>query len=406
MSDTRDERGGLAYMNVQRVALRLGVAPHTVRRWTASGFLPCTRTPGGHRRFREEDVEELAQNIGGSNHLAARRARERELETLLDTSIALVSRLELEDLLKEIARRLTRLLDCHFCAISVLDEESRTVRMLADYDHSGRRLPDTEEYPLSRYPLTRRVLDEQVEAVVNLNDPAADPDEVRELSREGDKSLLMMPLIYGGRSIGLLELMDHYRERRYSHQELRICRAIAGQAAVALNNARLFSASRAATQDLDTLAEEVAAFADQFPLLSAASDVDSLLAAAAKTACDIFAATSCVASAEGRSTGFTRCAPSAPDARDALTGRGVGGAGGKGAPVSTGPRDRARRGDGSARGRRSGAFTGAEVLTVSDASGGSEVDLALTLPRASHSGELELLGALAAAVNACLDGLS
>ena len=69
------------YLNVQRAALRLGVAPHTVRRWTASGPPPCTRTPGGHRRIREEDVEALAQQIGGSNHMAARRARERELDT-------------------------------------------------------------------------------------------------------------------------------------------------------------------------------------------------------------------------------------------------------------------------------------------------------------------------------------
>ena len=67
----------MAYLNVQRTALRLGVAPHTVRRWTAAGLLPCTRTAGGHRRIREEDVDALAQRLGGGRHLEARRARER-----------------------------------------------------------------------------------------------------------------------------------------------------------------------------------------------------------------------------------------------------------------------------------------------------------------------------------------
>ena len=38
--------------------------------------------------------------------------------------------------------------------------------------------------------------------------------------------------------------MDHSRERRYSRQELRLCTAIASQAAVALHNAEAFSSAR------------------------------------------------------------------------------------------------------------------------------------------------------------------
>lgn len=55
--------------------------------------------------------------------------------------------------------------------------------------------------------------------------------------REGDKSLLMVPLVFRGRSIGPVELMDHARERRYSRQELRICTAVAGQAAAPVEDA-------------------------------------------------------------------------------------------------------------------------------------------------------------------------
>lgn len=35
------------------------VNPKTVARWASSGLLGAIRTPGGHRRFREEDVVEL-----------------------------------------------------------------------------------------------------------------------------------------------------------------------------------------------------------------------------------------------------------------------------------------------------------------------------------------------------------
>jgi excisionase family DNA binding protein len=35
----------------------VGVHPTTLRRWADAGSVPCLRTPGGHRRFRAEDLE-------------------------------------------------------------------------------------------------------------------------------------------------------------------------------------------------------------------------------------------------------------------------------------------------------------------------------------------------------------
>src|SRR5512137_1886685 len=139
-------------LTVQQAARRLGVSPVTVRRWTATGFLPCTRTAGGHRRIDENDIDDLAKAIGNSNHLAAQAARERELDVLVDTSIALAGRLDLHDLLAEVAKRVTALLDCHFCAVSEYDPQARVVFTLADYDHSGLRLPDTGPFRLTDYP--------------------------------------------------------------------------------------------------------------------------------------------------------------------------------------------------------------------------------------------------------------
>ncbi len=370
----------MAYLNVQRAALRLGVAPHTVRRWTASGLLPCMRTAGGHRRIREEDVDALAQQIGGSNHLAARRAREREVETLLETSLALVSRLELPDLLKEIARQLTRLMDCHFCAISTYDETRQSVSMLADFDDSGRRLPDVEEFPLARYPLTRQVLEEQVPAVVNVGDPAAEPHELRDLIQEGDRSLLMVPLVFRGRSIGLIELMDHEHERRYSAQELRLCTAVAGQAAAALHNAQLFAAAGAATLEIERLTGRLDELGEALAALREAGDAAGLLDATAAAACRVFGASSCVASARG-----VRAARVAAEAGTAEAG----------AARAT------AAGEGSA-GWRVDVARGAEVLVVSGAGAGREVGLTLSLPRPSQHGETQLLRVLAAAAGASL----
>ena len=237
-------------LSVQQAARRLGVSPVTIRRWTATGFLPCTRTAGGHRRIDDHDIDDLSRAIGDSNHLAAQQAREREVDVLISTSIALAGKIDLTELLLEIAMRMTSLLDCHFCAISVYDDEAKGLVTLAEYDHAGRRLPDASPYKLAAFPLTRTVLRDQTVAVVNVDDPEADPAEVAELRRDGDRSLLMVPLVVQGDTIGIVEVVDQKRSRQYSRQELRLAGAIAGQAAVAIKNARLFAERRRSDEDV------------------------------------------------------------------------------------------------------------------------------------------------------------
>ncbi len=53
-----------------------------------------------------------------------------------------------------------------------------------------------------------------------------------------------MPLVFRGRSLGLMELIETERERRFTEREVRLARALAEQAAIALNNARLYQRSK------------------------------------------------------------------------------------------------------------------------------------------------------------------
>lgn len=47
------------WLSLSEAASLLGVHPSTVRCWADQDQLPAHRTPGGHRRFRKEDVELL-----------------------------------------------------------------------------------------------------------------------------------------------------------------------------------------------------------------------------------------------------------------------------------------------------------------------------------------------------------
>ena len=49
-----------AFLSRGDVARLFGVSPSTVTRWARTGVLPAFRTPGGHYRFRFEDMRKAA----------------------------------------------------------------------------------------------------------------------------------------------------------------------------------------------------------------------------------------------------------------------------------------------------------------------------------------------------------
>lgn len=44
------------------VARLFGVDPKTVTAWARSGKIPSIKTPGGHRRYRQSDVDAFFKN--------------------------------------------------------------------------------------------------------------------------------------------------------------------------------------------------------------------------------------------------------------------------------------------------------------------------------------------------------
>lgn len=59
------------WLSLGEAAETLGVHPSTVRSWADQGMLPSHRTPGGHRRFRKQDVDMQLKVKRGDNELEA-----------------------------------------------------------------------------------------------------------------------------------------------------------------------------------------------------------------------------------------------------------------------------------------------------------------------------------------------
>jgi excisionase family DNA binding protein len=74
--------GGADWLTLGQAARYLGVAQSTIRKWSDQGRLPAFYTPGGHRRYRQRDLDAfVAGSAGGS---PAARSRPAPLVLIVD----------------------------------------------------------------------------------------------------------------------------------------------------------------------------------------------------------------------------------------------------------------------------------------------------------------------------------
>ena len=64
--EIRPAGGGLDWLPLGQAAEYLGVAQSTIRKWSDTGRLPAFYTPGGHRRFRRNDLDAFLSNSRGT----------------------------------------------------------------------------------------------------------------------------------------------------------------------------------------------------------------------------------------------------------------------------------------------------------------------------------------------------
>jgi EAL domain-containing protein (putative c-di-GMP-specific phosphodiesterase class I) len=86
-------------------------------------------------------------------------------------------------------------------SLSVLHSRDAIVEVVAE---TGQRSEQTA-FAVDDYPLTARVMLEQEAAQVLVDDPDSDPSEVELLLSLGERSLLMVPVVCRGETLGLIE---------------------------------------------------------------------------------------------------------------------------------------------------------------------------------------------------------
>jgi GAF domain-containing protein len=109
--------------------------------------------------------------------------------------------------------------------LSAWHEDDQVIETLAE---NGARSTETTIFPIADYPLSEMVIREQEAVQTVVGDPESDPREAELLLALGERSLLMVPVVSRGESIGLIEA---YRsdEVAWSRAEINRARVIASQ---------------------------------------------------------------------------------------------------------------------------------------------------------------------------------
>ncbi|HEX7525082.1 MAG TPA: GAF domain-containing protein, partial [Gaiellaceae bacterium] len=217
------------------------------------------------RRFDEADRRLIAL-LAAPAAVAIHNARvyrlweeeNRHLASLLDSSRALSSTLDLDDLLALVCRKAASALETAQCVIYEYDRRHDAIVYRALYEKT--RTEDAaarvgRSFPLDDYPSDRvvlyggRVVEESIMDLDLAEDVRASMEEW------GEKSCLSVPLSFNDEPVGMLVLIETERERRFSAKEIDLARGLGEQAAAAIHQARLYSRERSQNDRLLALLE-------------------------------------------------------------------------------------------------------------------------------------------------------
>jgi GAF domain-containing protein len=203
--------------------------------------------------------------------------------TVLEVGTTLVASLDIDEVIQTIARQVGEALDVQWCDINEWDPVRRTLTYSAvwseelrgeDLDYLG-TVVSLDDRPERDAVLRKGDLLETY-----LDDPDLDPREREVMIEYEEKAVMEVPLVFAGETLGILGVVESRRDRHFTDDEKDLLRLLAGPAATALGNARLY-------RQQQEQARRLAALLDASRALAASVDLDQVLAGVARLTVDV-----------------------------------------------------------------------------------------------------------------------
>jgi len=207
----------------------------------------------------------------------------RESEILRELAELLASSLDLQHILQVLAKRTTEVCEVKRCAVWLLEDVRGILR------------PQT--YHLSSQIVDRKII-RAADAIWYRSSLPVDDPAIQHLLQSGGmlyledlrtepsmknladtflvRSMVLIALIREGRPVGMLSLDDPAQSRSFTPKQLQLARAIGQQAAVAIDNARLYQQAQAERQRAERLIERVRSIYQVALAVNASEDLSTV----------------------------------------------------------------------------------------------------------------------------------
>ncbi len=203
-----------------------------------------------------------------------REQRIAELTALNEVGRAIGTTMRLDELLETIRREAARLVDTSNFLVALYDERTNILSFPL-YHEFGRRV----EMPSRTFGngLTEYVIRQRAPVLIDGDTEAFCRKHGIEHRGNPAKSWLAVPLIYMDRVVGIMALQDYEHVGAYDEHHIRLLSTLAGQAAVAIQNARLFSDLEASRTELEARLIQLGALQDMGRTISGTLEMDTVL---------------------------------------------------------------------------------------------------------------------------------
>ncbi|HEX2222248.1 MAG TPA: GAF domain-containing protein, partial [Candidatus Limnocylindria bacterium] len=253
---------GDALLTVSQAATRLGVHPNTVRAWTAAGRLTAYRiNDRGDRRYRASELHRLlersapgprlsgvvraheasGQPPGAADALARVQGELIRARALREVIAEMSATLDLGTVLEEVVERTRTLFGADKAGLWLLGDERHPFgAMAAGHGISAAFRAAVAKLSMDSDTIGVRALRERRPRWIRNADLVQGAGLLRETyAAEGIRTVCLVPLVVHDQPVGLLGLY-HATDRSWPAEEVGLVQAFANQAAVSIQNARLY----------------------------------------------------------------------------------------------------------------------------------------------------------------------
>jgi class 3 adenylate cyclase/DNA-binding response OmpR family regulator len=215
----------------------------------------------GEPHIWEEDEIKLTNIVADQAALAISQARAYEKvrslakrETLINTiTSAIRSTLDPQAIFTAITKQLGQALQVNGCALSLWTKKNQFVKCVGLYDVSeigvepedftNKELPQSI-VPISENPVLQELLKTSKPVVLEDMEEHSEMNRFDLPLRSPARALLIVPLIVDGEIIGSISLRQTHSSRQWSQSDIELAQAVASQAAIAVQQARLYEKTK------------------------------------------------------------------------------------------------------------------------------------------------------------------